>query len=1634
MEKADAHLIKGMYRDTALSKFSSEFAYDAHNIRITARDNETLLSVTNERGTRQVSLTQDVSGTVIGYCVINDYVILFTISEETGCAIYRINMKQTNANGQYQTDALYIDAANRLKFNVEYPIETLGMYENENIQKVYWVDGINQPRVINIVKDQLQQKSVDTVREEYLLVSTPFDFIPELQLKESVIVTKEADSTGLFGAGCIQYAITYYNKYGQESNIAYVTPIYYTSFNKRAAAPDEHVGNAFRINIQNVDTNFEYLRIYSIFRTSLNTQPTVRRVTDIQLTSEIDDSQVVDEYALITNDSYIANGYTTSRNPFQTAVIPPLSITYMVSVSFDGGYSYEPFSSLDNLTYVSGEELLNPDGITSGKIPAIGSVMKASDSSQYAGFYVFDKNKTGEEHVIIRYPIGIDTYTYITYQSGNYLFVSRDPVYNNEQSVYIVSSESGSKIIGGSDMHYVRSDSTVHTNTVSYLDNGTTGDVIDPTLLLYVGGESIIPNTMTQKDNTLFLGNYKLNRKDIGMVRCDDLDDDAITTDVSTYYYKSEHSGAYYRWGNTLNAVSNTSTNNIAFPGGFKSGEKYRLGIQFQYINGKWSDPVYLDDCIQTEHPTSATRFLPVGSNNLVTRDDEYQEVTKPVFKMSVLPQSVTLRARRLGYVRVRPVVVFPNIAERLVVTQGLVCPTVYNLQDRKNGTPYAQSSWFLRPFVQSASNNTNIEQGASVQFNHNHTLYSYIDKGAEIQGVPQEFNDVQVTWTDDDFTLSSSVVYDSERGYKIKVDANTYDYADKNSLSSVFAVDQSILDLHTPEIEFDDTFKVVDYSDVKFRVIGYAEFDANIGDIDIDTSSATISTDSNGFMHRTLGWKNTYQTPALRQLVAGLFYQDYLADEAGRNNDDNAESVGDIRAFPDENYPFLYMVYPWHKNGSLNNDMVRASDKGTRSALLKRKIISNLKYSRDIVWFDNAARRNLTISKPQLFSSDQVSLVKIPSGQNQGKDYTYYGNVDTLLTASTQYGVLFSAGHKVSGTSTTSSLSYQLDTSANEGLHMPSFSDTNTLWKFTKNAITYIGDQSITATSDIGDLYSSLRCSREAVRMKYKTAPHFVFKLQDANVTMQSVWNDYENPSNCLFIGELYRETSDNIFGGTTDEALRSNMWIPAGEARAFNSGGRIKDTDGETNAELVWEYGDTFYQRYDVLKSFPFTNEDQNSIVEIGSFMCETRINIDGRYDPNRGLVSNIYITPKNFNLINDVYSQTNNFFNYKQTDTDFYKLNNFPTQLTITKEKTMASDVDAWTNINLASTLDLDGDKGEITSLNTFNSEVFAFQRNGISNILFNSRVQIPTSSGAPIEITNSYKLDGKRYISDAIGCDNKWSIAEAPSGMYFVDSRSNALYHFDGKLTDISSKAGFHTWIKQNVGKSSWYPNIYGNFRTFYDHVYNDVYVTTADTALCFSEKLGAFTSFMSYGHLNAMFNVANRCYSIPGTSENESTSNLWQNYSGDYNSFYGTIQPFDVTVVSNLDYGIDKIFDTVEFRADRWQPDNQLATNVSGSTVYSKEVFSYIHAWNEYQDTGEISLKYKYVSSSNLKQKYRVWRSIIPRNAISKRGKIPDRIRNTWACIKLGWKPDLLQQGYSNTDKIELHDITVRFFE
>lgn len=115
-------------------------------------------------------------------------------------------------------------------------------------------------------------------------------------------------------------------------------------------------------------------------------------------------------------------------------------------------------------------------------------------------------------------------------------------------------------------------------------------------------------------------------------------------------------------------------------------------------------------------------------------------------------------------------------------------------------------------------------------------------------------------------------------------------------------------------------------------------------------------------------------------------------------------------------------------------------------------------------------------------------------------------------------------------------------------------------------------------------------------------------------------------------------------------------------------------------------------------------------------------------------------------------------------------------FPNSITWTKTKTNGELTDSWTNITLASVLDLDGDKGKIRALRRFNNELIAFQDRGISNILYNSRTPLSSTDGIPIELANSGKVDGKRYLSDKIGCTNKWSIRETPNGIYFIDDIS------------------------------------------------------------------------------------------------------------------------------------------------------------------------------------------------------------------------------------------------------------------
>jgi hypothetical protein len=209
-------------------------------------------------------------GSPIGSCVIGDFLILFTTDIDGSVdRIYKI-FKPTDS----LSDTVLLFQGN-LNFSLSNKIQTLPFYENNNIQKVYWIDGLNQPRVINVAVDGV---------ELYNYTSTSFDFIQTLELNEEVSVTKQYGG-GSFKSGVIQYAFTYFNKNGAESNIFHITPLNYISPIDRGGKVDEIVNNTFKISLTNLESKFEYLRIYSIHRTSIDTTPEVRNLIDLKVSA-----------------------------------------------------------------------------------------------------------------------------------------------------------------------------------------------------------------------------------------------------------------------------------------------------------------------------------------------------------------------------------------------------------------------------------------------------------------------------------------------------------------------------------------------------------------------------------------------------------------------------------------------------------------------------------------------------------------------------------------------------------------------------------------------------------------------------------------------------------------------------------------------------------------------------------------------------------------------------------------------------------------------------------------------------------------------------------------------------------------------------------------------------------------------------------------------------------------------------------------------------------------------------------------------------------------------------------------------------------------------------------------------------
>lgn len=1778
---------KGMNTNMSFKFQSNEYATYMKNIRLT-EDNNGVLSLQFEKGNTKLL---DISGTPIGVCILNKYLIIFTHStrlkgteiSSTTDNIYRIEIKEDTLN----KELLF---SGNLNFDTNHPIETLGVYENENIQKVYFIDGKNQARVINIVYtyrdriDEYERKNISIN-----LIDKSLDFIAELQLQEHIVISKIL-SNGSFPQGTIQYVFSYYNKNGRQSNLFYQSPLQYLSY-ASGVSPEDKVNCSFKLKIYNPDKQFDYLRIYSIIRTSQDATPTVKRVVDLSISdtnknktslskvstlntgSNLDDFgktmevtniakfEQIDNYnnglyvqGAVCYGKYLFQAYiggkfidiidleTNQKQALLTINIDVNTRAYHGNVlSF--GKDIAPGSNFPYL-YYSCENNSNP------QILVIKITSSNTDSNQWTGelvqtIYLPESNggnsQNGSTDISTTFKhyyqngcidtenncIWVSGYTMESFNSNigaydnNKLIyrkyelpsVSEKKVYfsyNNVLDSFILPFKKGTQgmVIRNNKLYqcfgydkgdvydefldcinlstkqifhsyqfpktqlaglgeelespYIYKNNLYLSATVnswryytlwsisfngggdiivppeppipeekadiSFIDNGSIGDIIDPTELLYLGGNTICPNTFEQKDGTLFIGNYTINNNDIS-------EETAIKIRnllSSKLEFKYKATSIFYKGKNDYyNYEGQLGESDVA---GFKYMEWYGVAIQFQNKNGRFSSPIYLG---------STRNYFPsrIVDYNL----SEVVGVNRGELNLDI---NITELAKIVDtniWVKARLLIVNPTNNLKTVLCQGIISSTVFNYRDRYNNAPFTMSSWrmnslgkHLKPLF---DNSISWGEVQNIEFSKSPIIGGNSTTRIIIKCIMQSSHYRTIVVSEDTRVLydnTSPTIIKAKENLKKwnaniditkipddswKNNANIIQEIKINDVDTIvndfgecFAYDESLVTFNSPDIE--NQYNNINKK-AKLRIIGILKSNPLFSNYLIQGSDLNDSS------------KGNVPTKNIKDFTSALLWRDM---------DSSWDNLGDY----DANKDWLFATYLWHRETSYSDNGIekKNSNGNSRKVWSKpvKKIISNtrecttsylrdsLSYINDIEEINKFNYYELPIDDIKVITTNRDVIYKLNS--NMGDSYTetlsYTSDTNKLFPTNNEYPIYGQQYYAYKEDSISDYIIY--NTIIVDGKAVTSKDPVRIKYKETPHAIISFGSKN---NSTIKLPRMSIKHKSEIDRVGEDAVVRKLFwNTENNSYTKDFIWTkyineyaNYMNPTNIetnyffynanpsindyYYLADLCvqdPDTSPYELSNGNKDIISQYSFIPAGEAIEL-----IGDT-----ISLRGNHGDTYYQRWDCLKTFPYSTDDKNQYIDITSFFVESRINLDGRYDKQRGLKYNLGVLNTNFNLINKSYTQRNNFFNYRQIEDE--GVNNFPNQITISKTKVLGEDIDSWTNITLASVFDLDGDKGKLNAIRKINNDLYCFQDNGISRLLYNSRVQVNTSDGVPIEIANSAKLQDKQYLSDSIGCQNKWAIKSTSSGIYFIDNYNGGLYKLTSNgIESISNNKMKNYFSSLPIGE--WSPNNI-TAKIDYDDITKDLYIITKDSSLAYNEFLGEFTSFYSYNPLYIV-NLQDKSLQlqterIQDSALSEDITNIWESYKGNYGSFYGSDKAeANVEFIANGDFDSDKVFETVELTT----------SDIAKINNWKADCYPF--------DTLEVSNEYQRgkneASSITVKKKFRTWRWQIPRNSKKNEDGIitnRDRIRNMWAKIKLSKK-------YNSS--LSIYDINVAYY-
>jgi hypothetical protein len=225
------------------------------------------------------SSTKDNLQIVIGHSVTRDGLLLFSTDNNGFDCIWYVS----DSGSKKEVELRY---CRRLAFSSENPIQAISNYENQNIDKTYWIDGINQQRSVNI-----KDKDLVNLKVSILAMVGNFNL--------SQIDVLDSFSGGNHTAGVVQYAYNLYRVNGSQTKISPLSEA--VSLDKGingGGELNEVVSRTISIGMKKLDTSYENIKVYAVKYTSYNQSPSISVIMDQKIPSNgelgyFDDGSIV---------------------------------------------------------------------------------------------------------------------------------------------------------------------------------------------------------------------------------------------------------------------------------------------------------------------------------------------------------------------------------------------------------------------------------------------------------------------------------------------------------------------------------------------------------------------------------------------------------------------------------------------------------------------------------------------------------------------------------------------------------------------------------------------------------------------------------------------------------------------------------------------------------------------------------------------------------------------------------------------------------------------------------------------------------------------------------------------------------------------------------------------------------------------------------------------------------------------------------------------------------------------------------------------------------------------------------------------------------------------------------------------